>query len=100
MELAALLGELQHRVAGRAKVRDPLSAARRYLAEHASATDASVLRRLVFALMWGRVKVHAADLACFTTDGALIAAALIDARLRGLYPDTEWRAAVLALIAS
>lgn len=100
MELAALLRELKYRAGGPPNISDPLSAARRYLSEQASDAEARMLRRLLAVLMWGRAKVHEADLACFTANGALIAAALIDARLRGLYPYADWRTAILALAGS
>jgi hypothetical protein len=53
---------------------------------------------VIGALLSGRGDLEEANLRAFTPDGARLAAALIDAQMRGLYNDPEWRSALLRLV--
>lgn len=97
MDTATFIAELQ-RIAGTpANVRDPLAAVRAYL-DNAGEDEARALRLVIGALLSGRADLEKADLQAFTPEGAQLAAALVDARLRGLYSDAEWRSAAFYLV--
>ena len=98
LNLAEVLVELQLRAGDPANVRDPLAAIRVYLAEQAGHEEARVLRLVIGGLMSGRVSLRVDDLAILTPAGAQLAAALVDARLSGVYADAEWRSAALSLV--
>lgn len=93
MNFAAFLVELQIRAGGPADVRDPLEAAAAYLAERSNLEEARALRLVIGALLAGHADFDEADLSVFTPEGAQLAAALVDARLRGLCSTSDWRSA-------
>lgn len=97
MNAARFLVELQLRAGGPRDVRDPLAAAKVYL-ESAREDEVRALRLVIGALLSGRADLEEADLRAFTPEGAQLAAALIDAQMRGLYNDSEWRSALLRLV--
>ena len=97
VDAARFFIELQTRAGAPADVRDPLTAARAYL-DNACEDEARALRLVIGALLSGRADLEEADLWTFTPEGARLAAALIDAQMRGLYKDSEWRSALLRLV--
>lgn len=97
MDTARFLIEVQRKAGQPADVRDPLAVTRVFLGACSDGSEATVLRRLIRALVSGRGLFSRADIDALTNYGARLGAALIDAHLRGFYKDAEWRAAMLAV---
>jgi len=97
MDAARFVVELQLRAGIPADVRDPIAAVRVYL-DRADEDEAQALRLLIGVLLSGRGDFDEATLTVLTPGGAQLAAALVQARLNGLYSDAEWRSAAFYLV--
>jgi len=93
MDAARFLLEIQRKAGQPADVRDPLAVARTFLRSCPDTPGAHGLRRVIRALVSGRGMFTQADLDALTEDYAGLAPALVDAHLRGVYSENEWRSA-------
>ena len=98
MNAARFLIEVQRHAGHPADVRDPLAIAKAFISAYPTSPEAQVLRRLIRALVSGFGLFSRADLQTLSPKGAQLAAALVDAQLRDLYTDKQWRSAALSLV--
>lgn len=98
MDAARFLVEVQRKAGQPTDVRDPLATAKAYLGTHPDTQNAQMLRRVIRTLVSWRGMFNRADLDDLTPYSARLAAALIDAHLRGFYSENEWRSAALSSV--
>lgn len=98
MNTARFLIEVQRHAGRAADVRDPLAIARAFISAYPTSPEALVLRRLIRALVSGIGLFSRDDVRALSPAGAQLAAALIDAQLRALYTENQWRSAALSFL--
>lgn len=98
MNTARFLIEVQHQAGRPADVRDPLAVTRAFIFAYPTLPEAQILRRLIRALVSGSGLFSRADVQTLSSNGAQLAAALIDAQLRDIYTDKQWRSAALSVV--
>ena len=91
MNAAAFLLTLERRAPAAEPARDPLAGAHGFLTRHGETAEGQALRRVLRTLATGEGVFAESDAWLFSQETAALVAALIDARLSGRYPESEWR---------
>jgi tellurite resistance protein len=92
MEIAGFLLALKRRLTID-EPGDPIAAARVFLTVHGDTAEAEALRRVIVAVATGCGDFHESEQWLFSQRTTAIAAALVDARLDGVYTEEEWQRA-------
>ncbi len=91
MNAAAFLVALRRRPRYASPARDPLAEARRFLDERGETGEGQALRRVIETLATGTGDFDESEVWLFSAETLALVDALVEARLKGLYPDEEWR---------
>ncbi len=92
MNAAAFLIALRRRATKPCATRDPLGAARRFLAEHGDTGEGQALRRVIATLISGSGEFAESDVWLFSAETLGLVDALVEARMEGvLYTEEDWR---------
>jgi len=92
LNLAAFIAAVKGRTRFTSTARDPLEAARHFIDQHGETAEGQALRRVIRALAATSGDLPESDLWLFSTDTLTLIDALVDARIKGRYPDTDWLA--------
>ena len=90
MNAAVFLVALRRRARAESSVQDPLAEARRFLDAHGETREGQALRRVIETLTTGAGDFAESDAWLFSAETLALVAALVEARLKGLYPDGDW----------
>ncbi len=91
MVSAAFLVTLRRRARAVSPVRDALAEARRFLDASGETREGQALRKVIETLATGTGDFDESEVWLFSAETLALAAALVEARLQGLYPDGDWR---------
>jgi len=92
MDAATFLLLIQRKAGGAADIRDPLTAAKDFLATSGETAEGMALREVLRTLETGNGTFREADIWLFSRDRLQLIAALIETRLSGLHSKCEWDA--------
>ncbi len=91
MNAAAFLVALRRQARAVSSVRDPLAEARRFLDARGETGEGRAFRRVIETLATGTGDFDESEVWLFSAETLALVDALVEARLKGLYPDEEWR---------
>ncbi len=90
MNAAAFLVALRRRARAVSPVRDPLAEARRFLDARGETGEGQALRRVIETLATGAGDFSESEVWLFSAETLALVDALVEARLQGRYPETNW----------
>ena len=96
MESPAFFAEVKRRATRQCSAADPLAEARRFLEASGLTGEGQMVRKSVEALAASSGAFDEADVHRLGSETLALVSALADARAKGRYPDSEWRAAATA----
>lgn len=90
MNAADFLLALGRRSRLASNARDPLAEARRFLDAHRETAEGQALRRVMDTLASGKGEFGESEVWLFSAKTAALVAALVEARIEGLYAELNW----------
>ena len=90
MDAAAFLLALNRRARVPSPTRDPLAEAWRFLDVHGETGEGQALRRVMDTLASGNGEFAESEVWLFSAETLALIAALVEARMKGLYSELEW----------